>query len=553
MNTVRREYVLLSAVIFGSLLRAYQLPGQILFGDEWHAIHTAISSDYIKILSSFGAADHSIPITLYYKLIIDTVGLSEWTVRAPFLLAGALTILFPPLLVRIRVSRFTSDIFAWLIALSPTLIFYSRLARPYMVALLCSFSAVILFYSWWTTGNRLHAFAYVILTTMCGYLLLVVLPFALGPFVFFFVLSLLGRSKGGWHSIRRLASLAVLTIFPLIIFLGLPLYADFPNLANKAGHSIISFLAVFDAFRMLTGMKWPILIILIGIITASGVVHMCREASLFPVYLITLSLIQLVAIVVIRPIGSGAPHILARYILTALPALLLFTAAGVETLQKVIKTGSNRWPRIALGAVICTAFLVGGPILDVSYRPNNATSLILLIQTLYGSNHQSIIKRVPGFYRTLASYSPSTLTIVEAPYHWPGDHIPLYQKVHRQTVLMGLTDGLCGQGFDTHAPKSGHGISLKTIVDLNDASMLSKRDVDFVIFHKRLQDEARVPLPGYRGRDISGCISTYRNWFGPPVFEDRDIVVFAVLEERETLSRKNQVSCGSPKDQRATF
>ena len=74
---LRGNLTLLGAVLVGAALRAYQLPGQILVDDEWHALHKAIHSSYAEILTSFGAADHAIPITLYYKLATDTVGLSE--------------------------------------------------------------------------------------------------------------------------------------------------------------------------------------------------------------------------------------------------------------------------------------------------------------------------------------------------------------------------------------------------------------------------------------------------------------------------------------------
>lgn len=528
IGLIRREWVFLSAVAFGAVLRVHQLSGQVLFGDEWHAIHTAISSGYSEVLSSFGAADHSIPITLYYKICMDTVGLSEWAIRFPFLVSGALTVFILPLLVRTQVSRFTADLFAWLLALSPELIFYSRFARPYAITVLFGFAAAILFYSWWGTGNRLHGLLYIVLTILTGYLLLVALPFVFGPFVFSFILIITGRSQERRRSIRRLVGLATVTVLPLIILLWTPLHADFESLANKAGHSHIPFLAWAGAFRLLTGMEWSLAVILIGVLAVAGLVRMWRSARPFAGYLMTLSVIQVMAILLVRPIGGVSSHILARYLLLVLPILLLFTAAGLETLPATIGARCNKWLRPVLSVALCVVFFAGGPILAVSYRPNNATGLLLLIHALFGKECQDLLNRVPGFYRTLASHPAASLTIVEAPFHWPGDHIPLYQQIHRQTVLMGLTDNLCGKGKDVHAQKSGHGVQLETIVDLNDIDMLRSRRVNFVIFHKWLQGEVRVPLPGYRDRDMSGCISKYRLRFGAPIFEDRDIVVFSV-------------------------
>lgn len=152
---LRREYVIIGAVLFGAILRTYQIGNQILIGDEWHAVNSALySGGYLDILSTFGGGGHSIPEALYYKFLIDTVGLSEISIHIPFLFAGILIIIVIPLLVSEIIGKYTANLLAWLLALSPFLIFYSRFARPYGIVVLLGFSAVVLFYKWWTTGNR---------------------------------------------------------------------------------------------------------------------------------------------------------------------------------------------------------------------------------------------------------------------------------------------------------------------------------------------------------------------------------------------------------------
>lgn len=175
---------LLGAVLVGAVLRAYQLPGQILVDDEWHAIHKAISSSYAGILTSFGLADYTIPIALYYKLAIDTVGLTEWVIRVPFLIAGTLTILIVPRMLRRHVGHRTSDVLACLLALSPLLVYYSRFARPYAIAVLCGTVAVLAFHAWWLEGRARYAVLYAVMASLTGYMTLVALPFVLGPFAF---------------------------------------------------------------------------------------------------------------------------------------------------------------------------------------------------------------------------------------------------------------------------------------------------------------------------------------------------------------------------------
>jgi len=70
--------VLLAAASIGAgiYLRATQLSTQILLDDEWHAIHKLLHSDVKGIVTSFGVADYSIPLTLYYRFLALHGGLT---------------------------------------------------------------------------------------------------------------------------------------------------------------------------------------------------------------------------------------------------------------------------------------------------------------------------------------------------------------------------------------------------------------------------------------------------------------------------------------------
>jgi len=532
VQMLRREWMLIGAMIFGAGLRLYQLPGQILFGDEWHAIFAATHSDYSQIISNFGLSDHSIPITLYYKFAMNSVGLEDWVIRAPFFLSGTLTILALPLLVRSLVGRFTSNLFAWLLALSPPLIFYSRFARPYSISLLCGFVAVIMFFRWWMAPNWRPAILYVILVAASAYLLLITLPFVLGPFLFFLALSLHSPWVQLSRSIKRLTGLGILTLLPLFLLLAPPLYFSFEAISNKAGHSMVQLSVMAEAFKILTGQKSLHLIAITVILAITGLIRACRKSPSFAAYLFALSLIQAVIILILKPIGANAPHILARYMLLALPAILIFVAAGVEAILAVFHSPLKKWVRIALPVGLCTLFFLEGPILAVNYRPNNATSLMMLLHALKGKNYHSILKRVPEFYQRMAVHPSASLTIVESPFIWHANHIPLYQKIHRQRILMGATNGLCDEKGKDAISMSKHITNLNSIVDLNSFDGLFDEGVNFVVFHKWLQNESRATVPAYRSQqDMSNCIERYRNRLGTPFFEDEDIIVFEVLGE----------------------
>jgi len=515
---LHRESAFFCAVIFGAALRMYQLPNQILFGDEWHAVHTAANAGYFKIISTFGGADHSIPITLYYKVLMDTIGLSEMGIRIPFLVGGTLTVLILPILVRPMVGRTGANIFAWLLALSPTLIFFSRFARPYALTTCFSFFSCIFFFRWWENNKKRDAILYAISAIATGYALLVDLPFVLGPFLFFFILSIVGKDKNRAHYFLRLAGLGTITMVPLLILLAPPIYGDFSAISTKAGQATFGFPELAAAFRILTGMDQRSIVILIGLLALMGLNRMFVGTPIFTIYLMGMSLLQMSALFLVQPVGVGSPHILARYLLPTLPCLLLLVSTGTHAVSLSLFPERRKWARAAIPIAVCSAFFWGGPILAVSYQPNNGTSLMLLVHALSGKDYRGILKRIPGFYRHLSNEPRGSMVIVETPFSWQANHLLLYQEVHRQRVIMGVTED--------HLSASDQGFRLKTVGSVEDLQALRAMDVDFLVFHKNLQDEVNIVLPDDPSKYQSA--KRFQTLLGNPIYEDRDILVFAV-------------------------
>src|SRR6185369_1192531 len=124
-RNLRREWPLVGIVIAALVLRGDQLLDQVPIDDEWLALDQAMTKSLGYMLTHFGGADVSIPIAVYYKLLLATVGLTTWELRAPFLLSGLATVVGFPLMVRPFVGRPASNVLAALLATSPILVFYS--------------------------------------------------------------------------------------------------------------------------------------------------------------------------------------------------------------------------------------------------------------------------------------------------------------------------------------------------------------------------------------------------------------------------------------------
>ena len=143
---------------------------------------------------------------------------------------------------------------------------------------------------------------------------------------------------------------------------------------------------------------------------------------------------------------------------------------------------------------------------------------MLLVHALSGKDYRGILKRIPDFYRRLSNEPRGSMVIVETPFSWQANHLLLYQEVHRQRVIMGVTED--------HISTSDQGFRLKTVGSVEDLQALRAMDVDFLVFHKNLQDEVNIVLPDDPSKYQSA--KRFQTLLGNPIYEDCDILVFAV-------------------------
>ena len=238
--SLRRSYLVAFALVVGGgiALRLDQLASQLLLEDEWHAVYRVVHDTPLDVLLDFGHSDSSIPLTLLYFFEARALGLSELAMRWPMILAAVATLVLFPWYAARRIGRAEALSFAALLAISPLLFFFSRMARPYAVTLLLVYAAHVAFrcYVEGTGARRTSAAAaYAGTAALAAWLHLVVVPFVLAPFV-----------PAAWRWMRasgaerrdrlvRLTALAVAAGIPIAALLLPPLLAHPESLSLKSG------------------------------------------------------------------------------------------------------------------------------------------------------------------------------------------------------------------------------------------------------------------------------------------------------------------------------
>jgi predicted membrane-bound mannosyltransferase len=155
----RRVFLVLFVVacVAGAFLRLDGVSHELIVSDEWHGLHAAALVGYGELFSLMTPGATSIPLNLYYKALLDTVGWSEFGLRLPSLLAGIAALVVLPLVSRPWLGLRARATFSALLAISPMLVFYSRYSRPYALVVLLTFVGLVACHTWWQTGRARYA------------------------------------------------------------------------------------------------------------------------------------------------------------------------------------------------------------------------------------------------------------------------------------------------------------------------------------------------------------------------------------------------------------
>ncbi len=513
----------------GAWLRLSQFGAQIVIEDEWHALHKIVESGAGTIFTSFGSNDYSIPLALYDRWLMGRGALTEWTLKAPMLACGLLLLAVAPLLVADVADRAARVLFAGLLAVSPLLVYFTQTARPYAITVLATLLAVVAARRWYREGRLRWAVAYVVGTWTAGWLHPITLGFTLLP-IAYFGLSALRRMRADRDPapLRRVVVIALTIVALLAPVLGPPLYYDWAALAEKAGQHSVTAESLYRTLLLLAGSASPVALVAVLGLAAIGAVAIWRRDRGFALYVATLIVVFAVLVGASRAIWIGHPLVQARYLLPALPFLLLAVAAGAVT---VVRRLGDAYV-VAATVVVPSVLLSIGPLPHMRYVPNQFLGH-MRFQYDYDDAHNPYVTLVPSaplpaFYDELARRPPGSLTVIEMPWSHESQFnpLPFYQERHRQHVRIGLETGVCGERAAGEYPATATGIRLANFVHLS--SLLEGRTggADYLIVHKTLW---AIPAGNQRPwPDMQSCLPTIAARFGRPVFEDNDIVVFAL-------------------------
>jgi hypothetical protein len=557
---------LTAALLTGFFLRWYLLKDQVFADDEWHGLYYVIGKSPVWLLTHFSIPGATcIPLNFYSWALGASVGWSEMMLRLPSLICGLLCVLVIPLLAKDIIGPRRAAWLALLLAISPTLIFYSRICRPYSAVVFFGFSALLLAARWMQTGGLRNGIFFAVAGALAIYFHLFAIVTVAAPvlaaIIYFLRAYLLKIPKAGltgpplrhWIVVAAvMAGLSAILLLPALIH---SLHGTFFTIALAGTFKLRS---LPQAAMLISGTGQPVLAALFWIALIAGAVGQCHRNPRFGWMLVSLYPLYALALIVSRPESVQAPIVLVRYSISLVPVSLLFVACGIQTALEAIaaRTTLRSAPQALIAFACVGALALAGPLPQCYVAPNNFTNSDAY-QQHYGRidwSHSfqsdftpvdyplnTVIRadEVSPFYEMLADH-PDGRPIVEYPM-LIGDHFnPLYyyQHFHRRPVIVGYTTdmtlplGLARGNIygNTYIDqvlslvKDTSRLRFRNLVSMDDLAVMRLRNAEYIILHKRFEAqlwEVAPPPP-----DLDRLYREYGKKLGAPVYEDAHIVAF---------------------------
>ena len=530
---------LLPPVAVGLALRQWNLSAQVLVEDELHVVRTALQHTLGEILFTYRRSDPCLPLAGFFRWAMNHgVVFSEMGLRLPSLVASVAAVGALPALARRWVGTPAALVAAWLLALSPSLILYGRIVRPYgPVSFLLPLAVLALATGLFGEGGRrsrgLALGTWAVAGAVAAYFYLGVAPVLAAVTA---CAGWLGRRT--WQ--RPLA--ATVSLAAVAALWVVPAWGSLLWLSRvKGGRGRVNPEAWWETLGLQLGTASTVVAGLLALVTVAGWLALARRHRSFA--LLTLAAVagQVLGLLVLRPLGLANALIVNRYLLGITPLLLLWLAAGL-TLPWTLPRVSPAWLRgrrgragAAAAALGLVAWMVAtGPLPRPEYRSSSFVhfrDFLRFDEPLARLETQDL----PDFYRRLPELPPGPL--LEMPFRtgWSFTRAPyVYQLRHGRRVYVSGTDQrLC----DPH-------LALVNRLCLGTGKLMES-PARYLVLHRDVQAEERrlrgvvQPELEFRPdawdshRRYAGAWSQrFRERFGTPWVETPDLEVWDLAAAR---------------------
>lgn len=454
----KRRILFLIAVIFATALgvRLYGLDGQTLECDELYTIPAATGHQYVYLSSEPGAATSYMPITTseYKRLMLPETGHglsevrgvlkrnvhlpfyfyimhywigwfgnSEWILRFPSALFGALAAALLFVLGRELFNLFVGLISALFLTFSPEHIYFSQQARMYtlLMLLLVSSTYVLVLIGKRTTNRWLYV-AYAVLSTAGLYTHYEYVFCLAAQVVYIWLVSKQGRQQ--WRHWLMTHAAVGLAFLPWVL-ISLAQKKTSPEIIAWVNGSLPANIVLTEfvtkTARLISVPELPfgwISVLLTFVLLIAGVVALAAERNKLWLLSLWIAFPILGVVLMDNLLGTRAISI-TRYWLIVSPALYLLIAAGTDRIKQ-------RPAKIVIVAILA-GFLVAAALLTAQGKlrgkPDRHKELAQFVDNeIANSSGQTVLTEgLNSLPLALSYYGQNQMNILRA--KWVSDQL----------------------------------------------------------------------------------------------------------------------------------
>ncbi len=548
------------ALLTGMFLRLKDVGRQILMDDEWHSLSYAIDYSFKELWTHMGVGATCIPLNLFHKLLLLTVGWNEWGIRALSISGGLLCLCLFPRMVRVFLNERTTVLFTVLLALSPYLVFTSRYSRPYSLYLFFAFWAFVGFCRWITTQRPVHAIIYIVAGALAIWIHLFAVIIIVVPPSYILVKGWLNPGEMKGASVRIIWTVLLCILLASALLLPSMIHSSGAFFGSRPRMDPLTYESLTGVLKMVTGsVRTPVVVLFLGLVLLGGF-WMIRSEHVFGGLFAATTLGYLAAIEIVAPPKMNVPLQIARYGVFLFPMAFICVAVALDRIWSWMKFrggGGFYGMTVAMGI----GLFLAGPLPEL-YRTTNNFTNHAAYQESYGSPgwdrpYQSAIfsymtlekERIPKFYQTLEQQADDPI-LVEYPL-LVGFHFNIYyfyQHFHGKRVIAGYVSNLdmhsIGEPGDVVYGNTPFDFVLSKVpdktklgftsmVDITRREALERTGARYVVLHRNLLDEEigrEHPEQAYL--PAVALEKEFRVTFGTPLFQDSWITVFEISKAR---------------------
>lgn len=368
----------------GITLRLWHWSDQILLDDEWHALNFVFNRSFFDVIMQQGLGANSIPVNIHSWIILNTLGWSEPLLRLPSMAAGIIALIVIPMLVRRIWGDAVACITAALLAVSPVVIFYCRIMRPYAPVMLLAVSSVLLTLAWMKEGRRRD----LVLSALCGSFAIYYHLYAAIPVGMPFIIALAASLKPigprlGLTLTSKTPLTDILTAGGIMAILDGVLVV-IPNVLNPWwSHGIhgvdhADLQTVITVSSLISGSGNHLLMITVIGLLLIGFAVIIRGSRIAGVSIAASFLLFTLVMAKTTQEGAHAGIQVARYGITFLPLSFVVIAVALawigNQLSTKFKTFHSKPLLFSIAVVAWLPYLATSPLWTTYSAPNNFTS-----------------------------------------------------------------------------------------------------------------------------------------------------------------------------------